>query len=81
MAGYIKKPTAPKKAAAKKGYRDGKAGKPARTNVIMDESKKSQKYSAAYKRGTAARMGAEGPKKSSPRNSAKVIKKMAKRDR
>jgi hypothetical protein len=54
----------PKKAAAKKGYKDGKAGKPARTNVIADESRKSQKYSAAYKRGSAARQGSEGPKRS-----------------
>ena len=57
----------PKKAAAKKGYKDGKAGNKARTNVIRDESTKSQRYSAAYKRGSAERAGAEGPKRSTPR--------------
>ncbi len=57
----------PKKAAAKKGYKDGAAGRKPKTNVIVDESKKSQKYSAAYKRGAAARQGAEGPKKSMKR--------------
>lgn len=65
MPQYKKKTsTTPKKAAAKKGYRDGQAGRPARTNVLKDESRKSQKYSAGYKRGSAERMGAEGPKRS-----------------
>ena len=57
----------PKKAAAKKGYKDGASNRAPRTSVIADESKKSQRYSAAYKRGAAARKGAEGPKKSMPR--------------
>jgi hypothetical protein len=66
----------PKKNAAKKGYRDGAAGRKPKTSLIQDESNRSMKYSSAYKRGTAARKGAEGPKKSSPR---KVSKRVAKR--
>ena len=79
MAGREVPYRTPKKAAAKKGYKDGRRNMPPKASLLWDESKKAQKYTSAYKRGAAERLGAEGPKKRTPVKKAAAKKTTARR--